>query len=377
MIPSVDDGSEEVLAALAEQPGGNGMDDASSEVQFDDDLAATAAQGRDYQRQLSARRSRFVTLLAAGAAALLALAVVVPAVLTYTSRQQPAESPAANETAAVAGTGAAPIAQAPPAPAPPKPLPTAPAGTASTPVAAAAPAPPPPAPAGEVRIAKAQASIFASGGYMPSPPGMVYWRVSASISSGKPLMLQSAGPAVTLNVDGQDYPSLGIAPATAARPASAIARELSLEPGKPLEATFLFLAPAEAGGGALAVKGIGKTAFLVEQPPGGGDLSGTFAEAAPRNLRPMLPDPVMAAIQKAADQRLVIWQEGRQYRVSIPSAGINGTARRGEGDAFVAELSDAGNNRLNCQLRLLEGGKRLLLYLSPEPYHQITYTRKQ
>jgi hypothetical protein len=46
------------------------------------------------------------------------------------------------------------------------------------------------------------------------------------------------------------------------------------------------------------------------------------------------------------------------------------------GQGLYAAVLKRGDSVLDAKLRLIDGGKRLILYLSDEPFHQITYDRQ-
>jgi hypothetical protein len=239
-------------------------------------------------------------------------------------------------------------------------------------------APPPPKPAGCVWEAKAtSAGVFAAGGYRPAPPGRVYVRVTVAVTAGeKPLSLRTFGDDVVLELAGEKVASLGLAAEAASLFVQAEPRVVRVEPGAKRELTFLFETPQKAGQATLVIAPDTKApaGYLALKPPDASPV-GRYVEAAPRNLKPLLRDPVMAAVQAAGGQQLIVRQRARSLQVQIPSAGVTGSAQSAGEGVYAAALRHEGH-LLRCKLRLIEGGKRLVLYLSDAPFHQLTYERQ-
>ena len=105
------------------------------------------------------------------------------------------------------------------------------------------------------------------------------------------------------------------------------------------------------------------------------NVAGTYHEAPPRNLQPMLRDPVMAAIQSAPGHQIVVKEGETALAVSIPAASVSGTARPGDSGMYQAVLRN-GAAELKCAMRMTQDGKGLILYLADQPFHQITYARE-
>ena len=104
-------------------------------------------------------------------------------------------------------------------------------------------------------------------------------------------------------------------------------------------------------------------------------VSGTYRELPPRNLKPLLKHPLMSAVQSAPRHELVIQTEDGKLSVSIPAAGVSGTASPAGDGLYTAELSN-GLGKLGCWLRMV-GTDKLILYLSEERFYQLTYGRAE
>ncbi len=247
------------------------------------------------------------------------------------------------------------------------------------------PKPPKPKPKPQPRpatcdVVAAWADPFAGEGYAPARPDRVYRKITALVQAGdKPVSLKTYGSDVTLSVGGERYASLG-SPASAALLAMHPAQwTVEMKPRASRRVTFLFDLPAEAasyGPGELVVESIATIDVPAAAPPGG-DIPAEptkFVEAPPRNLRPMLEHPVMAAVQGAVNQTLVLSNGGAVVKITIPEASVTGTATETSPGHYTATLQ-RDEATLACRLRVLDAGKRVILYLADEPFHEIAYVQ--
>jgi hypothetical protein len=222
-------------------------------------------------------------------------------------------------------------------------------------------------------------TVFAADGYFPAPPNGIYVKVVAAVSAGsEPLRFRNHGDDAVLTIDGRSHPSLG-SPADGMRGLPVLSRKgtVDVPAGGSRETALLFLVPRESSSGELSIRGAGRAALTLPGKPldlPANRLLGAYREAAPRNLRPLLRDPVMAAVQSAPKHRLVIAEARTGLRVAIPAAAVSGSARRVAPGLFRAPLR-RGGHVLDCTLRFLGGGQSLLLYLADRPFHQLTYER--
>ena len=226
-----------------------------------------------------------------------------------------------------------------------------------------------------------KADPFAAGGYFPAAPGSVYWKVTAEINAGhRPLALNTFAPDVTMMVAGRQFPSLGTAVgAGAALPVRSRRGAVKLQPRQSKRITLLFELPQRTTAGRLCIVNVGETPVSLPAPPASAPqdaVAGTYVERAPRNLRPLLRDPVMAAIQSAPDQHLIVHPGAEGIRVVIPEAMVSGVGKPTGPGLFRAALRYQ-SHALNCTLRFLDGGRGLILYLADEPFHQLTYVNPQ
>ena len=229
-------------------------------------------------------------------------------------------------------------------------------------------------------VVAAWADPFAGEGYAPARPDRVYRKITAVVQAGdKPVSLKTYGADVTLSVGGETYASLG-SPASAGMLAMHPAQNtFEMKPRASKRVTFLFDVPANPasfGAGVLAVESIAEIGVPAAAAPAS-DIPAKptkFVEAPPRNLRPMLQHPVMAAVQGAINQTLVLSNGNAVLKITLPEASVSGTATETSPGHYDATLQlDAAT--LACRLRVLDQGQRVILYLADEPFHEITYVQ--
>ena len=247
------------------------------------------------------------------------------------------------------------------------------------------PAPPPPSPPKEVlancRVFDATAEMFAADGYYPARLSRVYWKLNVRITAGaRPLEVSTAGPDVTVGTGGKTFESLGSPGGGGVLPRRSTGGRVHLDSGQTGAYRFLFDVPRSLRAAMLQVRGAEAIQVNVLDEavqPGKGALRGTYEEQPPRNLRPLLRHPVMAAIQSVANQRLVVEGKPEAPVVTIVAAGVSGPAKPAGQGVYQVALKSPRGQALDARLRLFDGGRRLLLYLSDQPFHQITYQKLQ
>jgi hypothetical protein len=216
---------------------------------------------------------------------------------------------------------------------------------------------------------------FASGGYYPAPRQRLFCRLEARLrAGGKPVRLENHGPAVTLSLEGKTYPSLGEVVEEAFLPVRASRRTLHLPAGSEGTHVFLFELPAAGGTGQLQIEWLGRVEVTLPVPPEAGvPQEGEYVEALPRNLKPLLTDPVISAILSAPETTLQIRQDGKILRLRVTKANVVGRTRGAETSCREMVLHN-GPHSLSGWLRALPD-QRIILYLGDAPMHQITYRR--
>ncbi len=259
------------------------------------------------------------------------------------------------------------------------PVPTQP----TTGVATTSPTPP--------QVVQARASVtgqsfavFAEGGYLPAPPGQVYWDVTVQLTAGdEPIDLRIPNRQIAVISAGQSFACLGV-PGDGEGPAQLLPRAArranwTLQPKQVGQATLRFLIPSHLRLVTLKLGPVDDLSVVVDyQPPQhpAGAVAGSFAEVEPRNLAPMLAQPVMAALQNAYAHELTVAAAGEAFAVAIPAAKVTGTLKPGQDGTWTGTLR-AADAELPVRLRLLADGDTAILYLADRPYRQLTYRRKK
>lgn len=243
-------------------------------------------------------------------------------------------------------------------------------------------------------ILQSRLDVCAGGGYVVAPPGRLYWMVSLRLTAGGgPLSLNVFGDSVRLTTPQGAFPSLGCTEFSSGRAAEGgdgnssdaagagecvIARlPLSLKSGQSREATFLFDVPEAVSPGRLLLVGVGELDVPLPGAaagPSAGTVAGHYVEEPPRSLQPLLKDPVMRAIESAQSNDLSLTETREGLWVALPSAAAAGVAQPAGPGLYTVMLKGATDS-LACKLRLVDSGRRAVLYLSDEPFHQVIFKR--
>ena len=227
-------------------------------------------------------------------------------------------------------------------------------------------------------------AVFGTGGYLPAPPGQVYWDVTVQLTAGdEPVDLRIPNRQIAAISAGQSYACLGV-PGVDEGPAELLPRAArraswTLQPRQVGQATLRFLIPDHLRLVTLKLGAADDLSVVVDyQPPQhpAGAIAGTFAEAEPRNLAPVLAQPVMAALQNAYAHEMTVTPDGEAFTVVISAAKVTGTLRADPDGTWTGTLR-AAETELPVRLRLLADGDTVLLYLADQPYRQLTYRRKK
>lgn len=219
-------------------------------------------------------------------------------------------------------------------------------------------------------------SVFASGGYYPARPDRLYCVVPVQLAAKEEAPQPFDPAAAELVLAERVYSCLGEVVENAPLPLLARRRILRVSPVQPLLVRLLFELPSRPVRGTLRLGAFGDVVVQWEAPaPSQTVPVGAFEEEAPRNLKPLLEDPVMRAIQSTPRQVLRLERNGSLLDVRIDEADVIGQARRVAADRYAVVLR-RGPHSLEGTLRVLPDGERIILYLREAPLHQVTYRRK-
>lgn len=223
------------------------------------------------------------------------------------------------------------------------------------------------------RLGTVRWQAFASDTSSPAPPGRMYVLCSLEFQAGgDDLIIPVAGRGVVLEAGGAEYESLGRPGVQWPVPIPVSDRPVRIPAGQRAEIDLLFELPPGRIAGVLRMAGVAEVEVALDAPdPGPALRPGRYREHPPRHLKPLLRNPVMAAVQNAVHQHLLLEQRDGLWVVRIPEAGVDGTAERVGNDSFRVDLRQ-GANRLEGQIRAMPGGF-VVLYLDPAPMHQVIY----
>lgn len=228
------------------------------------------------------------------------------------------------------------------------------------------------------KVARAELDVFAAQGYFPAPPGMSYLRAEVRLKAVRsPIDLSTDKQDVAVSFGDSVIPALGAPAATGLVPVLSQPVTVHLAPGQSRDMTFLFLVPSHLRRAELTIRNVPPAPFRPIRPsatPPATALAGTFIEKRPRNLRPLMKDPVIAAVQGARQQRLYVHRRTDTLQVYITPAGVRGVAKPIAPGLYETMLKRGSQERM-CRLRLAKGGDTLIVYFADKPFHQMTYAR--
>jgi len=357
-VPVKSDSLETLVAAAA------ALDSAANQQSVAQDVPADLAEAvadvaAERRTRISRKMRGWMFYVALGCAAGIAIGLGIYLVLALLAPPPP---------------GTTEVAHVPPDPSPqtgpaPHPAPTTKKGAPTQPVI-----PPPATP--KISVVTAELKDFGAGGYFPARPGHVFWEVTAALKAGdKPLSFYNYGKTATLTTASGTYESLGSPPDSPALPVPSRREVVSLAGSQGRQISLLFQVPISDKQGTLKVASLPEAPVQPAPVQAPTSLAGTYPEASPRNLRPLLRDPVMAAIQAAPAHQIVLKDaQASGLEVSIPAAAVSGSAQAGPDGMYQAVLRN-GKDELKCALRPMVDGRGVILYLSDQPFHQLTYAR--
>ena len=229
-----------------------------------------------------------------------------------------------------------------------------------------------------LKVNSVSTSLFAVDGYFPAPADQVYARITITLTvppKGEKMLVASDGP--VLSEGERQFSSLGVVAGKSVVPVLSLKQSSFIDPGASQTMTLLFAVPSALAHARLSVRPV---EALVDLPPPPKDLPagaivGTFVEKPPRNLQPLMRNPVTAALQGAANQTLEVRAGKDGFDVSVPAANVSGSFKALAMGVYQGQLN-CQDQTLLCKLRLADDGKLLILYLTEEPFHQMTYQRK-
>ena len=232
---------------------------------------------------------------------------------------------------------------------------------------------------GRVELRSAEADVFMLDGYRPAAPGNVYWKLRIALWAGKqPVTVKTFGDGMRLTVGTQTVLAMGSLDRARALAFGPQRETVGVAAGGSKEVEVVFEVPAAAGVGQLNVPGIGHCQvgpIEIAAVPEAAAVVGAYAETAPRNLVAVLRDPIMRGIQQSPGQTLRVTGAAGELKLEMPQAGVTGLVQPIGGGLYEVMLQ-SGQASLACKLRVIDRGQKLILYLSEEPFRQLTFVRK-
>ncbi len=244
-------------------------------------------------------------------------------------------------------------------------------------VAATMPVTPPVKAKAAMKVRRVKTAILADG-LVPAPLGRMFLYVKVDvIASEDALSINVTGGDVVLESDAGKIAPLGLALTGSIVPLVARGGTIVVKPLAGRIETFVFVVPEEFDEGKLKIAGIGECelpALPAFSAPDPSAIVGTYAEAG-RYLRVAFKNPIMERLRAGPVHGLVISKQGERLTIAFPTTGLRGLVHSANVGTYAVILTD-GKTHLQCHLRLIDSGKRLILYLSEKPYHQIIYEKK-
>lgn len=230
----------------------------------------------------------------------------------------------------------------------------------------------------KMEVTGARLTALGGGGFVPAPLNKAFLEVEVRMTAGgKEIGLDTAGGDVVLATPSGDVRALGIAAAGGAVPSPARPGAIAIPSAAARVESFVFLVPAKLTGGTLRMAALGSAPLphLPRRPPlAAAAIVGKYAEAR-RHLKLSFADPIMELLRSGPRHRLVVTAEKVNFRIAISPAPVQGMARP-VGDGVYAAVLGYGSVWLKCHVRVVEPGKRLILYLADRPYHQIIFQKQ-
>jgi len=223
------------------------------------------------------------------------------------------------------------------------------------------------------RLTAGKRSLFAHGTEFPAATGKMYLLLDVQLQAGGvPISIHTDN--VQVKVRGRSYPSIGLPVATGAFPRRAQPTDLALAAGTSKTWQLLFEVPAVSASAEVIVGPLPVLRLKLSPfPPYAGKATGEYAEVLPRRLKPLLTDPVMAAIQSAPGGPMHISKSGDKYQLLLPHAGVTSepfSITNGKASVVLTR----GEKPLVVTLRYVPPqGNLLVLSLDIAPLHQLVF----
>jgi ribosomal protein S27E len=233
-----------------------------------------------------------------------------------------------------------------------------------------------PDPTPELKLAGISTGVLMPGRRNPAALGKVYCMATLGLRAGDEAMDVSLRcEDITLETpDGAQGP-LALLAGGDWRETPVKRLRLRINPGGYETWTVMLAVERDFEGGRLRVGSLGEVDLQTRQAPDAVEPAGRYAEVPPRHLKPLLRDPVMRAIQNQEQLEINVSPAGADStrQVELSPVRLAGRAVPVSENTYRVELKGPAG-RLECHLRQVDRDT-VVLYLSPDRYHQVTLTR--
>ena len=230
-----------------------------------------------------------------------------------------------------------------------------------------------------VKLVDVSTTALADNG-IPAKLGKVFLYVSCDITAGSGDLKISPVRDVSIDCKEGQIPSIGICDENL--PILQIAKEndLIIKARKHRRIKFIFIVPEGISMAMLMIKGMENIILPELKQPFPISLSGLVGKyiESGRYLKLEFGNPIMEKFRLSSRHYLIIRKRQDKYTIFIPQLGIQGVIlqRANDRNEYPVILS-AGGDTLRCRIRAIDSGKRIILYLSDKPYHQLMYSKKE
>lgn len=230
-----------------------------------------------------------------------------------------------------------------------------------------------------VKLVDVSTTALADNG-IPAKLGKVFLYVSCDITAGSGDLKISPVRDVSIDCKIGQIPPLGVADENLAILQLARNDDFVINARKHRRIKFVFVIPEGISMAMLRVEGVKNIILPGLTKPFPISLSGlvgNYSESA-RYLKLEFDNPIMERFRLGPPGRLIIRKHRDQYKLFIPQIGMRGIILQKDDDKneYPVILS-AGGDTLRCRFRAIDSGKRIILYLSNKPYHQLIYSKKE
>ena len=224
-----------------------------------------------------------------------------------------------------------------------------------------------------------QYMTFAVDSRYPARAGYMFCRLEVSVTAQRSEVALDT-KRIKLKLNHGECPCFGEPVDSTVIPMLARHTAYTIRPGLSKTVNLLFEVPATKSFGNLVAGNMISRLIRLNSPGrihNDTTLVGRYNEAGYRNMKPLLENPVMAAVQQSEPGSLMISRvNGKQeLRIDIPKASVTGWLSSPDSRGVCKAKLSIGSEELGCKIGLLPAGEGLILYLKDERMHQITYTR--